>query len=183
MIDLKLLNLNYGDSQKDFSSKLNYNFSQILAAGEGAYGTIGDDGPIGANGDLGVTGPYGDQGFRGSVWFVQDSEPTSGVTGDDYWVDILNGFEVYKYTYSLGTYSWVSQGFTLSQNGVFTLATAQTGLTSGNPNLAYVQGLFRPEKRTLVLTDQMQDNVKNPQLSKVLIGNPGVGASGTYPLS
>ena len=182
MIDLKLLNLNYGDSQKDFSSKLNYNFSQILAAGEGAYGTIGDDGPIGANGDLGVTGPYGDQGFRGSVWFVQDSEPTSGVTGDDYWVDILNGFEVYKYTYSLGTYSWVSQGFTLSQNGVFTLATAQTGLTSGNPNLAYVQGLFRPEKRTLVLTDQMQDNVKNPQLSKVLIGNPGVGASGTYPL-
>ena len=182
MIDLKLLNLNYGDSQKDFSSKLNYNFSQILAAGEGAYGSIGDDGPIGANGDLGITGPQGDQGFRGSVWFVQDSDPASGATGGDYWVDTLNGFEVYKYTYSSGSYSWVSQGFVLAQNGVFTVATTQTGLTSGNPNSAYVQGLFGPEKRTLVLTDQIQDSVKNPQLSKVLIGNAGTGASGAYPL-
>ena len=182
MIDLKLLNINHGDSQKDLSDKLNYNFSQILAAGEGAYGAIGDVGPIGANGDLGITGPQGDQGFRGSVWFVQESDPASGATGGDYWVDTLNGFEVYKYTYSSGSYSWVSQGFVLAQNGVFTVATTQTGLTSGNPDLAYVQGLFGPEKRTLVLTDQVQGSVKNPQLSKVLIGNAGAGASGTYPL-
>lgn len=182
MIDLKLLNLNHGDSQKDLSDKLNYNFSQILAAGDGAYGSIGDVGPIGANGDLGITGPQGDQGFRGSVWFVQDSEPSSGATGGDYWVDTLNGFVVYKYTYSSGSYSWVNQGFVLAQTGVFTLTTTQTGLTSGNPNSAYVQGLFAPEKRTLVLTDQVQSDVKNPQLSKVLIGNAGTGPSGAYPL-
>jgi hypothetical protein len=182
MIDLKLLNLNYGDSQKDLSDKLNYNFSQILSAGEGSYGSIGDVGPIGVNGDLGITGPQGDQGFRGSVWFVQSSDPSSGATGGDYWVDTLNGFEVYRYTYSSGSYSWVSQGFVLAQSGVFTVATSQTGLTSDNPDSAYVQGLFDPEKRTLVLTDQAQENVKNSQLSKVVIGNSGTGASGAYPL-
>lgn len=182
MIDLKLLNLNYGDSQKDLSDKLNYNFSQLISAGEGAYGPVGDIGPIGPSGSRGNTGPQGDQGFRGSLWFVQDEAPTSGATGGDYWIDLLNGYEVYKYVYSEGSYSWVSQGFVLSQSGVFTISTSQTGLTSGNPGSAYVQGLFAPEKRTLVLTDQTPENVKNPQLSKVVIGNTGVGITGTYPL-
>jgi hypothetical protein len=182
MIDLKLLNLNYGDSQKDLSDKLNYNFSQLISAGEGAYGPVGDIGPIGPNGSRGNTGPQGDQGFRGSLWFVQDEAPTSGATGGDYWIDLLNGYEVYKYVYSGGSYSWVSQGFVLSQSGVFTISTSQTGLTSGNPGSAYVQGLFAPEKRTLVLTDQTPENVKNPQLSKVVVGNTGVGITGTYPL-
>ncbi len=182
MIDLRLINLQEGDSQSDIANKLNYNFNQILSAGGGAYGPIGIDGAVGSFGLTGATGPVGFQGQRGNFWFVQSSEPQTGPTGataGDYWVDLSNDCEVFQYTLTSGSYSWVTQGFLLAQSGVFEIASSITGLTSGSPSQAYVIALPDPAEKTLILTGASGPSVKNPQLSKVIIGNGGTSG---YPL-
>jgi len=173
MIDLRLLNLQEGDSQQDVANKLNYNFNQIINAGGGAYGSVGIPGAVGFIGATGITGPAGFQGQRGNFWFVQDAGPTSGVTGGDYWIDLANDGEVFEWAETNGTYNWVSQGFLISQSGVFEIAASTTGLTSGFPTQAYVTALPSPAEKTLVLSGASGSNVKNPQLSKMMIGTGG----------
>lgn len=178
MIDLRLLNLQEGDSQADVANKLNYNFNQIVNAGGGAYGQIGIGGAPGFAGLTGFTGPAGFQGSRGNFWFVESEFPATGSTGakaGDYWVNLSNDCEVYLYNGSI----WETQGFLISQSGVFEIAGSTTGLTSGPPSQAYVIALPTPSERTLVLTGASGPGVKNPQLSKVVLGN--IGTSG-YPL-
>ncbi len=182
MIDLRLINLQEGDSQSDVANKLNYNFNQILSAGGGAYGPIGIGGAVGSFGLTGATGPAGFQGQRGNFWFVQTTEPQTGLTGataGDYWVNLSNDCEVFQYTLNSGNYSWISQGFLLAQSGVFEIADSITGLTSGSPSQAYVIALPDPTEKTIVLTGASGPSVKNPQLSKVIIGNGGTSG---YPL-
>ena len=173
MIDLRLLNLQEGDSQADVANKLNYNFNQIVNAGDGAYGPVGIPGAVGSYGATGITGPAGFQGQRGNFWFVQETGPTAGVTGGDYWIDLANDCEVFEWVKSDGAYSWVSQGFLLSQSGVFEIAASTTGLTSGYPTQAYVIALPSPAEKTLVLSGASGPNVKNPQLSRVMIETGG----------
>ena len=173
MIDLRLLNLQEGDSQADVANKLNYNFNQIVNAGDGAYGPVGIPGAVGSYGATGITGPAGFQGQRGNFWFVQETGPTAGVTGGDYWIDLANDCEVFEWIKSDGAYSWVSQGFLLSQSGVFEIAASTTGLTSGYPTQAYVIALPSPAEKTLVLSGASGPNVKNPQLSRVMIETGG----------
>jgi len=173
MIDLRLLNIQEGDSQADIANKLNYNFNQIINAGDGAYGSVGIPGAVGSYGATGITGPAGFQGQRGNFWFVQETGPTSGVTGGDYWVDLASDCEVFEWIESDGTYSWVSQGFLLSQSGVFEIAASTTGLTSGYPTQAYTIALPSPFEKTLVLSGASGPNVKNPQLSKVMLETGG----------
>jgi hypothetical protein len=173
MIDLRLLNLQEGDSQADVANKLNYNFNQIVNAGDGAYGPVGIPGVVGSYGATGITGPAGFQGQRGNFWFVQETGPTAGVTGGDYWIDLANDCEVFEWVKSDGAYSWVSQGFLLSQSGVFEIAASTTGLTSGYPTQAYVIALPSPAEKTLVLSGASGPNVKNPQLSRVMIETGG----------
>ena len=173
MIDLRLLNLQDGDSQADVANKLNYNFNQIVNAGDGAYGPVGIPGAVGSYGATGITGPAGFQGQRGNFWFVQETGPTAGVTGGDYWIDLTNDCEVFEWIKSDGAYSWVSQGFLLSQSGVFEIAASTTGLTSGYPTQAYVIALPSPAEKTLVLSGASGPNVKNPQLSRVMIETGG----------
>jgi hypothetical protein len=173
MIDLRLLNLQEGDSQSDVANKLNYNFNQIINAGGGAYGSVGIPGAVGSYGATGITGPIGFQGQRGNFWFVQDTGPTSGVTGGDYWVDLANDCEVFEWTQSNESYNWVSQGFLISQTGVFEIAASTTGLTSGYPTQAYTIALPSPAEKTLVLSGASGANVKNPQLSKLMVGTGG----------
>ena len=173
MIDLRLLNLQEGDSQADVANKLNYNFNQIINAGDGAYGPVGIPGAVGSYGATGITGPAGFQGQRGNFWFVQETGPTAGVTGGDYWIDLANDCEVFEWVKSGGAYSWVSQGFLLSQSGVFEIAASTTGLTSGYPTQAYVIALPSPAEKTLVLSGASGPNVKNPQLSRVMIETGG----------
>lgn len=173
MIDLRLLNIQEGDSQADIANKLNYNFNQIINAGDGAYGSVGIPGAVGSYGATGITGPAGFQGQRGNFWFVQETGPTSGVTGGDYWVDLASDCEVFEWIESDGTYSWVSQGFLLSQSGVFEIAASITGLTSGYPTQAYTIALPSPFEKTLVLSGASGPNVKNPQLSKLMLETGG----------
>ena len=173
MIDLRLLNIQEGDSQADVTNKLNYNFNQIINAGDGAYGPVGIPGAVGSYGATGITGPAGFQGQRGNFWFVQETGPTAGVTGGDYWIDLVNDCEVFEWIESDGTYNWVSQGFLLSQSGVFEIAASTTGLTSGYPTQAYTIALPSPFEKTLVLSGASGPNVKNPQLSKVMLETGG----------
>ena len=77
------------DSQSEVSSKLNFNFNQLLALGIGQIGPIGPQGNTGA---VGPIGPQGTQGPQGSVIFGQTTAvppvvtpsnvPTGIVTGD-----------------------------------------------------------------------------------------------------
>jgi hypothetical protein len=172
-MDLKISNINKGDSQSDLTNKLNYNFSQILANFGGASGKTGKIGPAGDNGLTGPTGPAGKRGERGNIWHVSDTEPTIDLLEGDYWVDTINDCEVKRYEFLSGSLSWVSQNFLISQAGVFEIDASIVGSTSGVPNQGYVQNLFFPEKNTLILTDAVTGDVKNPQLSKIVLGNTG----------
>jgi len=77
------------DSQSEVSSKLNFNFNQLLALGIGQIGPVGPAGPTGA---AGPAGPIGPQGPNGSIIFGQTtavaplvpptSVPTGMVVGD-----------------------------------------------------------------------------------------------------
>lgn len=177
MKDLKLINLQDGDSQKDIADKLNYNFQRILDLGGGAYGKFGERGPIGSNGILGITGPYGDQGFHGNYWFISPTEPIEGVTPGDYWINTADDCEVYRYEVTSSGYSWIDQYFYISRSGVFEISDYLTGLTSGTPSKSYVQNIFYPEKNTLVINAATGSDVKNPQLTKMVIGNTGATGS------
>lgn len=173
-MDLRIENINRGDSQSDLTNKLNYNFSQITSNLGGASGKTGELGAAGDSGLTGPTGPIGKRGTRGNIWKVSGTQPSSDIIEGDYWVDTANDCEVKRYQLSSGSLSWVSQNFLLSQAGVFEIDGTTVGLTSGLPNQAYVQNLFFPEKNTLILTDGVTGDVKNPQLSKIVVGATGV---------
>ena len=177
MSDLKILNITRGDSQSDLLNKLNYNFGSIQQNLGGVNGFSGLPGGIGPNGPTGPTGSIGKTGQRGAKWFVENSQPSNPKAGD-FWVDLSGDCEVYKWD----GVSWVNQGFSISQSGIFEISPLQTGLTSGSPDSGYVQNLFNPESKTLILTGATGtngSNVRNPQLSKVIIGNGGTSG---YPL-
>lgn len=173
-MDLRIENINRGDSQSDLTNKLNYNFSQITSNIGGASGKTGQIGAAGDSGLTGPTGPIGKRGTRGNLWKVSETQPTIDIIEGDYWVDTANDCEVKRYQLSSGSLSWVSQNFLLSQAGVFEIDGTTVGLTSGLPNQAYVQNLFFPEKNTLILTNGVTADVKNPQLSKIVVGATGV---------
>ena len=174
MGDIKILNITKGDSQSDLISKLNSNFSSITSNLGGAGGFSGIDGYPGPNGLTGPTGPVGNQGIRGNRWKVSEVAPTSNLIGD-LWVDTANDCLVSEWDGE----SWVSQDYSISQRGLFEVSEIQTGLTSGFPNKGYIQTLYNPERKTLILTGNSNANVRDPQLSKILIGNSG---SSGYPL-
>ena len=177
MEDLKIINLQDGDSQDDVARKLNYNFQRIIELSGGAHGAIGNNGPFGADGDLGLTGPYGEQGIKGNAWFISPFEPSAGITAGDYWINTTKECEVYKYELTSSGLSWVDQYFYISKAGVFEISDYQTGLTSGSPSMAYVQNLFLPDRKTLVINAATGADIKNPQLTKMVVGNTGATGS------
>ena len=178
-MDFRFQNITSGDSQSDFANKLNYNFSNLVTLGGGLFGNNGAEGAAGKNGVRGITGPQGSQGYRGSKWFVQATSPTSGVLLGDYLVNTSLDCEVFKYEDVDGSTEWVSQNFLISQYGVFGISNYQTGSTSGVPGSSYIQNLSNPGTKTLSLTCATGANIKNPQLSKTVIGTGGTTG---YPL-
>ena len=52
------------DSQTELSSKINFNFNQLLSLGVGQVGPIGEIGPIGPDGPIGPIGPIGPSGSK-----------------------------------------------------------------------------------------------------------------------
>jgi hypothetical protein len=171
MQDLKLLNIQRGDSQEDLSNKLNYNFQKVLELGGGAYGFSGKKGPIGDTGSKGPTGPVGLQGDRGNFWYAQLTEPVIGVTLGDYWINPDSG-KIYKYSAPTGPVYWVDQYQSMSDVDPINSFEIKTG-PSGSREFGYLIDSVHPEYRTLVISSATGPNVKNPLLSKVIVGNSG----------
>jgi len=89
------------DSQSEVSSKVNFNFNQLLALGIGQIGPVG---PVGPTGAAGPAGPIGPQGPSGSIIFGQTTAiapivppsnvPTGMVVGDI----LISTDKIYKKT-------------------------------------------------------------------------------------
>jgi len=168
-MDLNILHLNQGDSQNDVANKLNQNFQQITSFDGGPYGKKGQEGLPGPTGALGITGSYGDQGLRGTKWYVQQDEPSSEPFFEgDSWINTSRNGLVFTYTSG----SWVASGYNIYREGIFRVSPRNIG--SGSlPNNAYVQSSQFPQNNTLVISSTDPSSVKNPQFSKINIGNIG----------
>jgi len=180
MPELKLLRIEDGDSQKDISNKVNYNFQEILVYGGGPYGRIGSEGPQGFNGLAGPIGSYGDLGLRGSVWTIGPSQPSSGINGD-YWMDTDNNNSVYVFSNSI----WSLYGVSALSNDLFDVIGPLD--TSSGPSTKYGYFLFsgEPISYTMVLSDATivsgnsvsPNTIPNPQYSKMVVSIYGNDAS------
>lgn len=180
MPELKLLRIEDGDSQKNISNKVNYNFQEILVYGGGPYGRIGSEGPQGFNGLAGPIGSYGDLGLRGSVWTIGPSQPSSGINGD-YWMDTDNNNSVYVFSNSI----WSLYGVSALSNDLFDVIGPLD--TSSGPSTKYGYFLFsgEPISYTMVLSDATivsgnsvsPNTIPNPQYSKMVVSIYGNDAS------
>ena len=180
MPELKLLRIEDGDSQKNISNKVNYNFQEILVYGGGPYGRIGSEGPQGFNGLAGPIGSYGDLGLRGSVWTIGPSQPSSGINGD-YWMDTDNNNSVYVFSNSI----WSLYGVSALSNDLFDVIGPLD--TSSGPSTKYGYFLFsgEPISYTMVLSDATivsgnsvsPNTIPNPQYTKMVVSIYGNDAS------
>jgi len=182
MAEIKLLRLEYGDSQKNITDKLNYNFSRIILFGGGPYGRVGAKGPDGPKGNRGPVGSYGDMGTRGTIWTVGPSQPSpmSSIDGDQ-WMNTFSSNSLYYYQGG----NWVDYGFGVNSSDLFDVfgpLSTSTGISSRS---GYFISSGTPIGYTFVLSDlpinsgtEISPNtVANPQYSKMLISIDGSDAT------
>jgi len=179
MAEIKLLRLEYGDSQKNVTDKLNYNFSRIFLFGGGPYGRAGSKGPDGPIGNRGPVGSYGDMGTRGTKWTVGPSQPSplSSINGDQ-WMNTSSSNSLSYYQSG----NWVDYGFGVSSSDLFDVfgpLSTSTGISSRS---GYFISSGTPIGYTFVMSDLdnlgggVQGNpniVANPQYSKMVIAING----------
>ena len=97
-ININLKEVFSNDSAGDISSKLNFNFNQLLALGVGQTGLQGETGSSGSAGPIGPTGVAGSNGpaiwssTSGSTSSLGANSPTASVVGDYY----ISGTAIYK---------------------------------------------------------------------------------------
>ena len=97
-ININLKEVFSNDSAGDISSKLNFNFNQLLALGvgqtglQGETGSSGSAGPIGPTGVAGANGPAIWSSTSGSTSSLGANSPTDSVVGDYY----ISGTAIYK---------------------------------------------------------------------------------------
>jgi hypothetical protein len=178
MAEIKLLRLEYGDSQKNITDKLNYNFSRLISFGDGPYGKRGKIGPDGPKGPTGPRGSFGDMGDRGSDWSVGPSAPSSNVSMDgDFWMDTSNGNELYYYQSG----NWIDYGFAVNTSDLFSIFGPVSTSAGVSPRSGYFISSGTPINYTFVLSDatitdgteSSPDFVTNPQYSKMVISVDG----------
>ncbi len=172
MSELKLLRIEDGDSQKNITDKVNYNFQEIVNYGGGPYGRVGKEGPQGFKGLVGPTGSYGDPGLRGTIWTLGPSQPGSGINGD-YWMNTDENNSVYIFSNN----SWSLYGVNLAANDLFDVL----GPISTSAGISSKYGYFifsgSPVSYTMVLSDSTiasgsstsPNPIPNPQYSKMVL--------------
>jgi hypothetical protein len=179
MAEIKLLRLEYGDSQKNVTDKLNYNFSRIILFGGGPYGRAGSKGPDGPKGNRGPVGSYGDMGTRGTKWTVGPSQPSplSSIDGDQ-WMNTFSSNALYYYQSG----NWVDYGFGVSSSDLFDVFGPLSTSTGVSSRSGYFISSGTPIGYTFVLSDgQINggtgpgtiDYAANPQYSKMVIAING----------
>ena len=146
-ININLKEIFSNDSAGDISSKLNFNFNQLLALGvgqtglQGATGSSGSAGPIGPTGAAGENGPAIWSSTSGSTSALGASSPANSVVGDYYisddaiykkntegtdWEIITNFSNLFSAVSVAGTVSW--------QTGINSSAISRLIVNTRNSN-------------------------------------------------
>lgn len=146
-ININLKEIFSNDSAGDISSKLNFNFNQLLALGvgqtglQGATGSSGSSGPIGPTGLTGENGPVIWSSTSGSTSALGASSPANSVVGDYYisddaiykkneagtnWEIITNFSNLFSAVSVAGTVSW--------QTGINSSAISRLIVNTRNSN-------------------------------------------------
>jgi hypothetical protein len=146
-ININLKEIFSNDSAGDISSKLNFNFNQLLALGVGQTGLQGETGSSGSAGPIGPTGLTGENGpviwssTSGSTSSLGASSPANSVVGDYYisddaiykkntagtdWEIITNFSNLFSAVSVAGTVSW--------QTGINSSAISRLIVNTRNSN-------------------------------------------------
>jgi hypothetical protein len=146
-ININLKEVFSNDSAGDISSKLNFNFNQLLALGVGQGGLPGETGSSGSAGPIGPTGLPGTNGpaiwssTSGSTSALGASSPANSVVGDYYisdtaiykkntagtdWEVITNFSNIFNAVSVAGTVSW--------QTGINSSAISRLIVNTRNSN-------------------------------------------------
>ena len=146
-ININLKEVFSNDSAGDISSKLNFNFNQLLALGvgqtglQGETGSSGSAGPIGPTGLTGANGPAIWSSTSGSTSALGASSPANSVVGDYYisddaiykkntagtdWEIITNFSNLFSAVSVAGTVSW--------QTGINSSAISRLIVNTRNSN-------------------------------------------------
>lgn len=146
-ININLKEVFSNDSAGDISSKLNFNFNQLLALGvgqtglQGETGSSGSAGPIGPTGVAGANGPAIWSSTSGSTSALGANSPTASVVGDYYisdtaiykkntagtdWEVITNFSNLFSAVAVAGTVSW--------QTGIDSSAISRLIVNTRNSN-------------------------------------------------
>ena len=146
-ININLKEIFSNDSAGDISSKLNFNFNQLLALGvgqtglQGEPGSSGSAGPIGPTGLTGANGPVIWSSTSGSTSALGASSPANSVVGDYYisddaiykkntagtdWEVITNFSNLFSAVSVAGTVSW--------QTGINSSAISRLIVNTRNSN-------------------------------------------------
>jgi hypothetical protein len=119
MSRINILNISGEDPQSILIDKINYDFDQLLTSGGGPRGPKGPKGSTGLTGPQGIQGPIGNDGFKGSKWYSQITEPPINQQNPeknpeigDYWlsgaIDPINPFSFYVFAQNEWKYTGVS---------------------------------------------------------------------------
>ena len=173
---IKLLRIEDGDSQKNLTDKLNYNFNRLVTFGGGPYGRMGKKGPIGPKGPTGPIGSHGDSGVRGTIWTVGvcQPSPTSSIDGD-YWLNTYSGNLVYQFSQNSG---WGYYGFNIKSTDLFDIFEPLSTLGGISAYKGYFIASQTPLNYTVVISDADLSSGAgataanlfiNPQYSKFVI--------------
>jgi hypothetical protein len=159
-----------GDSQRDITNKINYNFDQILSFAVGPDGHIGPRGATGLYGPAGYKGASGATGTRASKIFKQPTQPLASETQEyDVWVDNSSGEGDVNVLGATGNWSYSGYSFfTSSYFSTFSWMLGPAGSTD-----KYVIGIkdtVNSPEINLVLSDGDPDpSYSNPNKSKLLV--------------
>ncbi len=180
---IKLLRIEDGDSQKNLTDKLNYNFQRLVSFGGGPYGRVGPKGPIGPKGPDGPVGSYGNSGIRGTIWTVGVCQPSSSSSLDgDYWLDVNDGNLVYQFSSNSG---WNYYGFNIKSTDLFDVFGPLSTLSGPSAYKGYFISAQTPIDYTVVISDAdissgsptVPNLYVNPQYSKFVIATDSLDTS------
>ncbi len=180
---IKLLRIEDGDSQKNLTDKLNYNFNRLISFGGGPYGRMGKKGPVGPKGPSGPVGSYGDSGNRGTLWTVGVCQPSASSSVDgDYWLDTNSDNLVYQFSSNSG---WSYYGFNIKSTDLFDTFGPLTTLNGTSAYSGYFISSQTPINYTVVVSDADLSSGSatgpnpfvNPQYSKFVIATDSQNTS------
>ena len=164
-----------GDTEKEVTGKINYNFDQILSFAVGPDGHQGPIGPTGIYGPAGKRGSSGATGIRASAWYKQPTEPIQNLITNDIWVDTsVSDGDIKVFNYPVANNQWQDSGYAFFNSRYFqsySYIEGPGGSTDKNViGFKYPGGITGSADTSLLINDSKSSNAgANPNNSKVLV--------------